>query len=244
MKLLSISKPRVRGAKGEKRFFSLSSALLLFLFFLICPTPILAAKPLDVIISEAAWMGDKRSFSHEWIELANNTGSTIPVDNWILKTGDGSINIKLIGLILVNSFYFLERTNEDTVPDVGSDHIYTGVLNNVGTVLELYDDQGNLIDRADGSAGWPAGNNATKQTMARKDAGSWLDSQASGGTPRAKNKFAEPKIEPSRASSAPIETIIQIPKDNSRSQLIYLASGIAIFSGFAIFLLGKKKKKI
>jgi len=153
-----------------------------------------ATNPLKVIINEIAWMGTKISYNDEWIELYNNSDSSINLEGWILKAADGTPKINLTGTIARKSFYLLERTDDNTVPDTPADQIYTGALGNTGEKLELYDGSGNLIDLVNCSSGWFAGDNSTKQTMERKNpqlegfnSGSWQMSQNPGGTPRAEN---------------------------------------------------------
>ena len=183
----------------------------LFVFAGLIPANfICAAEPLDIVISEIAWMGTDTSSADEWIELYNNTTSTIDITGWTLKSGDNSPNIIFeteIGsktgggrvsscfLVSAHGFYLMERTNDDTVSDITADYIYTGALNNEGETLELRDAQGNLIDAVDFADKWLFGNNATKQTMERKnlllssDTDNWQTSDESGGTPLAENSF-------------------------------------------------------
>ena len=84
------------------------------------------------------------------------------------------------------------------MPDISADLIYTGALSNTGKNLELRDNQGNLIDQVDCSEGWFGGDNATKQTMERKnpqtsgnDSTNWQTSQSAGGTPKAQNSSGQ-----------------------------------------------------
>lgn len=168
------------------------SALFLLLFIPLC----FAANPLDVVINEIAWMGTQVSYNDEWIELYNNTNSSLNIDGWVLKTADGTPKINLGGAIAVSGFYLLERTDDNTVSSIPADQIYTGALGNSGEKLELYDSFGNLIDRVDSSSGWFSGDNSTKQTMERinskvsgNDASNWQTSQNPGGTPKAANSI-------------------------------------------------------
>jgi hypothetical protein len=100
----------------------------------------------------------------------------------------------LAGEIPAKGFFLLERTDDETVPNIPADQIYKGALGNTGEKLELYYGLGNLIDQVDCSSGWFSGNNETKQTMERKglvltgsDSANWQTSLNSGGTPKAKN---------------------------------------------------------
>lgn len=169
--------------------------VLIFLFF---PFFIQANNPLDVVINEIAWMGTVLSYNDEWIELYNNTEQSLNLESWVLKAGDGSPKINLTGSIPANGFYLLERTDDNTVPNIPADQIYTGILENKGEYLELYDNLGNLIDSINGSSGWFGGDKSTKQTMERKDprlpgnhSDNWGTSQKPGGTPKAKNSLAK-----------------------------------------------------
>jgi len=184
-----------------------------FLFFLFFASSVQAANSLDVTINEIAWMGTSASYNDEWVELYNNTDSPINLDNWTLKAKDGTPEINLAGELSAKGFFILERTNDETVPNIPADQIYTGAFGNSGEKLELYDSSGNLIDSVDCSGGWFAGDNTTKQTMERKgltlmgsDSSNWQTSQNPGGTAKVINseqvainneeeiKSEEPKI--------------------------------------------------
>jgi len=155
-----------------------------------------------VIISEVAWMGTTNSPNDEWIELYNNTSSTIDLTGWTLKAADGTPEIQLAGMIPADGFYLLERTDDNTISDITADQIYTGALGNDGEDLGLYDTDGSLIDFINASSGWPAGNNQTKQTMERINSnwasnnlvtknGLAADNNPINGTPRAENSVAK-----------------------------------------------------
>jgi len=173
-----------------------------FLFLLLFPFSISSVNSSDVIINEIAWMGTEVSFNNEWIELYNNTNQAINLDGWILKADDGLPNINLAGTIPANGFFILERTDDNALPEISANQIYTGALDNNGENLKLYDNLGNLIDSVDCSDGWFAGDNLIKQTMERKDpklSGSdpdnWQTSQNPGGTPKTQNSN-EGEIQP------------------------------------------------
>ena len=183
------------------------TASLLFLFFLILASPALAADSLDVVINEMAWMGTENSYNDEWIELYNNPSDSINLEGWKLVAEDGTPEINLTGGIPGQGFFLLERTDDETVPDVEADLIYKGSLNNKGEYLKLIDDRGKIIDEIDCSSGWFAGDNTFKKTMERKnpllsgsDSSNWQTSQEPGGTPRAEN---------SQVSSQPLKEIVQ-----------------------------------
>lgn len=149
--------------------------------------PYLAAETRNILINEVAWMGTAISANDEWIELANTTDFDISLEGWTLAATDGQPNIVLSGSVKANDFFLLERTDNDSVPGIGADMIFAGALGNTGEILELKNNIGEIVDKIDASGGWPAGDNVSKLTMARSDLDSWLNSEATGGTPRAKN---------------------------------------------------------
>ena len=178
----------------------------LFLLFVVCwPTRTFAS----VVINEIAWMGTKTSANDEWIELRNNSNSTINLKNWKIIAKNKSLEIYLKETIPSQGFYLLERTDESTLPDILANQIYKGALTNKGEYLQLIDPKNNVIDEVDCSRGWFRGDNETKQTMERKnpessgqDPDSWQTSQDPGGTPKAKNSIGtiqsskEPTLKP------------------------------------------------
>ncbi len=185
------------------------------MFFILFASSIQAAQPLDVAINEIAWMGNAVSYNDEWIELYNNAETEINLSGWKLA------KINLSGIIPFKGFYLLERTDDNTIPDIPANQIYTGALGNKGENLTLYDDLGNLIDQADCSGGWFAGDNSSKQTMERigpqligDNSASWGTSQSPGGTPNAKNS-------PIISLPLPIETPTQEvdPLSNPKMQV-------------------------
>ncbi|MBZ9578166.1 lamin tail domain-containing protein [Patescibacteria group bacterium] len=164
---------------------------LVFIFFLFQPLAVQGVS-LNVVINEIAWMGTGVSYNDEWIELYNN-GSDINLDGWVLKADDGSPKINLSGIIPAKGFFLLERTDDNTVPEIPADLIYTGALGNSGENLKLYDNSGNIINEVNCSDGWLAGNNETKQTMEKTDSG-WQTSQNPEGTPKSENSTPPEKL--------------------------------------------------
>lgn len=209
--------------------------VFVFVFFVPCflfPGLIQAAGAGDVIINEIAWMGTTVSYNDEWIELYNKGSSAINLDGWVLKAADGSPKIKLSGSFPANSFYLLERSKD-----------YTGALNNKGEKLELYDNSGNLIDSVAASAGWPAGDNTTKQTMERIIAGGWQTSQNPGGTPGAENSPGQKKEEKEVGPETKTEYQLNKTDENGSRQLaIPFAFTTAAFSGIMILILKKYER--
>jgi phosphatidylserine/phosphatidylglycerophosphate/cardiolipin synthase-like enzyme len=121
---------------------------------------------LDVVISEIAWMGTTNSANDEWIELFNNTSSDVDLTGWQLISSDGAPIFLLSGVVPANGRFLLERTDDTSTPAL-ADLIYTGALNNTGEVLTLTNDLSQIVDVANDSGEWFAGNNATKESMNR-----------------------------------------------------------------------------
>lgn len=149
------------------------------LAFLVALVPLSAYA--EVSISEISWMGTDTSANDEWIELYNDGGETVSLDEWTLEALDGTPSITLSGAVSANSFFLLERTDDDTVPGVPADQIYTGALGNDGEALVLKKAGGEEESRVDASGGWPAGDNITKETM-QWDSSAWVTAT---GTPKA-----------------------------------------------------------
>jgi hypothetical protein len=125
------------------------------------------ASPLDVVLSEIAWMGTTSSSADEWIELYNNTGSPVDLTGWTLNSADGTPSIPLSGSIPAAGYFLLERTDDTTVPDVPADQTYSGGLGNDGENPLLQDAGSNLIDHVDCNSGWFAGHAEARVPMVR-----------------------------------------------------------------------------
>jgi len=229
--------------------------LFLSLFVIILlPLKTLAAS--IVIFNELSWMGTTTSANDEWIELYNNTNLDIDITNWKIVSDDNAPNIVLKGIIGYNGFYLLERTNNETVPNITANQIYTGALGNNGESLKLVNKENLLIDSIEAASGWPAGNNSTKQTMMLTDEKSWATSKEVNGTPKSKNNdyilektipvnnlLEKAKKIPLTASAASATNAFQrdikkIEKDNfSFLKIFGLAILISTLSGIAILML-------
>jgi hypothetical protein len=241
----SISATQAIAQGGEERSFS-------------------TADPSNIVINEIAWMGTNNSANDEWVELYNNTDNFINLDDWQLIAQDGTPKITLSGIIPANGFYLLERTNDDTVPGISADKIYTGALGNSGENLKLYDNLNNIVDEVNYSEKWFAGDNKTKQTMEKTSTG-WQTSQNAGGTPKAKNSIivqAEPQLKsesekPAVEEAAPSKELQesqtqkqlaavgpQIPEPSKSLYIFLTALGLAISSGVFVLFLKKKQKNI
>src|SRR4030042_1169223 len=96
-----------------------------FLLLILLISPVEAA---GVSINEIAWMGTLSSYNDEWIELYNSTEQEISLEGWILKTADEGIKINLLGKISQNGFYLLERTGDESVPEIAAAPFYAGAM--------------------------------------------------------------------------------------------------------------------
>lgn len=165
------------------------------------------AAPQDIIINEIAWMGTAESADNEWLELLNKTSADIDLTGWILSAQDGAPVKTLSGTIKAGGFFILERTGDNTLPNIAADLIYTGALSNGGETLILKDQNGNEIDRIEASAGWSAGDNTTKQTMQRTADNGWITADP---TPKAINSNQQPQqtTETSNEQQSSAENII------------------------------------
>lgn len=109
----------------------------------------------SVVINEISWQGYGGDANNEWIELFNSGSSTLTLDGWLLESLDGTPSINLTGVsISAGSFVLLERTDDETVPGVAADLLYTGALANTGESLVLKNSEGQTIDSANFSSGW------------------------------------------------------------------------------------------
>jgi len=142
-----------------------------------------------IIINEVAWMGTTNSANDEWIELKNISGAEINLAGWQLLDKDNQIKISFnIQLrVLNNGVLLLERTNDETVPQISADLIYTGGLSNTNEALYLFDENCQLQDEVLANPNWPAGDNTSKRTTERKNNFEWQTSLNPGGTPKREN---------------------------------------------------------
>jgi len=178
------SVPTSRPSHGGRWWLALLLILLLTL-----PVAPLRAEPAApeaalrrVVLSEIAWMGSTASANAEWIELRNTSSRDISLEGWTLAAADGSPRIPLSGTIPAKGYFLLERSNDDAVPGVTADLIYTGALNNNGETLTLRDEVGLLVDVVDR---WHAGDPDSHSTMMRVGLdwpGTWPTSWQTGPT--------------------------------------------------------------
>ncbi|MEK7128061.1 MAG: lamin tail domain-containing protein [Patescibacteria group bacterium] len=147
----------------------------------------------EVIVNEVAWMGSIINSSSdanaEWIELKNTGSENVDVSGWILVAGDGTPNIlfssQCTNLVIdAGSLFLLERTDDESVPGILADCIYTGALGNTGENLTLKNASGGTVQFLNFSVAWSAGDNATKETM-QWNGSSWV---TAAPTPKTANE--------------------------------------------------------
>jgi hypothetical protein len=218
---------------------------IIFLGILVFPVLVSA----DVIINEIAWMGNESSSNDEFIELYNNNSTSISLDGWSITATDGSPSIILSGSIAAGGYFLLERSDDDSVPGVTADAIYTGALGNGGEDIILKDGSGSSIDILSYGDGWPAGDNTTKETMQRTGQSSdgWITALR---TPRALNASTgtsssvpppEEKSESSNESNnetyIPPENLPHITASAGKDRTVIVGESI-IFEGSAFGIEG------
>jgi hypothetical protein len=149
-----------------------------------------------VVINEVAWMGSENSSSDEWIELKNVSTETVNLSNWQLLNAE---NIKIVfdssAIIAPQGFYLLERTDDNSVPNVSMDNKYTGALLNDNESLRLFDANCQLMDEVLANPNWPAGDNESKKTMERNNDLSNWHTYSSGSADSLSGLWGSPKAE-------------------------------------------------
>jgi len=143
----------------------------------------------EVIFNEIAWMGTEESSFGEWVELRNISDKEIDLTGWQLQNQKGKIKVVLKGNLLPKDFYLLERTSDDTLPDIKADLIFSGSILNQDEALYLFDRDCNLQDVVFADPDWPAGisQKGEKRTAERMKDLSWRSSAILGGTPKKEN---------------------------------------------------------
>jgi len=149
----------------------------------------------QIVINEVAWMGSdcpnrRECTSNEWIELKNVSSSEIDISGWwIIDQGE---QIKVVfpqnTIISAGRFFLLERTDNDSVPNVRADIIYQGILSNDEEGLRLLSPDCLIRDEVLADPKWPAGEARSRKTMERKaDLSGWQTSVFVNGTPKQRN---------------------------------------------------------
>jgi hypothetical protein len=207
---------------------------LLFSGFPQSPITGFSAPANTVVISEIAWMGTYTSSQDEWIELYNNTSLPISLDGWVLQSNDGDPLIPLMGIIPAKGYFLLERTDDNTVPNVVADQIYSGILienllNDSGEVLSLTDNLGNKVDFVNK---WYAGESVSMRTMERNDSSvdGTKSTNWSNSTMPYEGGFGTPKKQNSNKISLLTALSNQLSENTLQNNVIALNVSNATFS--------------
>ncbi|PIR82328.1 hypothetical protein COU20_02790 [Candidatus Kaiserbacteria bacterium CG10_big_fil_rev_8_21_14_0_10_59_10] len=138
-----------------------------------------------VVFNEIAWMGAPSGATHEWVELRNVRGAPVDVSGWQVINENERIHLTLPQQARIEGeFMLLARSAATDALGLEADALFSGSIRNRNEGLRLFDNECTLIDEVHAAPHWPAGNNATKQTMERTDELLWTTSRATGGTPR------------------------------------------------------------
>ena len=142
-----------------------------------------------IVINEIAWMGSLQGYSDEWLELKNISQEEINLNGWQLQNKNQKIKVSFDEgeVIPAGGFYLLERTNDDSVPGIVADKIYSGSLGNSKESVYLFNNDCMVEDLVIAANNWPAGDNVSKKTMIRRANLLWQTSRNPGGTPKAEN---------------------------------------------------------
>ena len=154
-----------------------------------------AIDPKQVILNEIAWMGSdcpnrRECSNNEWIELKNISSSDVDISGWRLIDQENQIRVLFPQntKISADGFFLLERTNDDSVPNIPMDMFYRGGLSDTNEGLRLLNPDCLIQDEALASPNWPAGELINRKTMERRaDLSGWQTSAVVNGTPRQKN---------------------------------------------------------
>ncbi len=133
----------------------------------------------QVKFSEIAWMGTTNSSYDEWIELYNDSGNDVDLTGWVIEAEDGTPSIQLSGIIHAYGYFLLERTDDNSVPDLSADLIYSGALENTGEILYLKNPDGVIVETV---SQWYAGDSVSRATMERVNFATDSDSADSWAT--------------------------------------------------------------
>lgn len=176
-----------------------------------------------VIFNEIAWMGSASSSSDEWIELKNVSASTTSLNNWQLigintQNNENKIKIFFDGSNTINDFFLLERSDDDSVPGISADKIFSGSINDSGFILRLFNNECKLIDEVIATSTWPAGQKTPeRRTMERETNLNWYTSSV---TSSINDLFGTPKAE----NSQPVE----IPPEEPQPPIVRFAENVVI----------------
>ncbi|GEM_PF-6513743 len=189
--------------------------------------------------NEIAWMGSVTSSSDEWMELKNVSGGTLDISGWQLIDSGEQIHVTMPAhtIVVQGGLLLLERTNDDTVPGISADIIYTGALGNTSDGVRLFDTNCLLHDEALGLP-WPAGNAAERRTMERASDFSWYTSTALNiggilGTPKAENSPRGVNDNSTFVNTTPTTAPVVAPTSSSVTHIVISEVRYGITSNMA-----------
>lgn len=217
---------------------------LLFLCALIVLPTMASAQ---VIINEIAWMGTAVSANDEWIELYNTGSETISLSGWKLLAQDGDPKITLSGEIPAGGYFLLERSDDESVPDVSAGVIYTGGLGNTGETLELFDVGGLVVDSVVGGTSWSlGGDNTAKNTPQRQTDNSWITGVPTPGLQNSTEHIAPTTGEVQGTSTSTPSTTKKIITKYTQNLFVFagedmqaIAGAYAFFEGYGVDRFGE-----
>jgi len=155
-----------------------------------------------IIINEISWAGSNASSNNEWVELKNITENPVNLSGWQVLDKENQIKIFFSNqdIIPAQGFYLLERTDDESVPNISADYIYTGALGDTNENLYLFNGNCELEDEAIADPNWQAGEKESKKTMERASADltwhTYAGQENNGimGTPKAENSVSDNSI--------------------------------------------------
>jgi len=104
-----------------------------------------------VSINEVALFGTNSSQGDQWVELYNKSDSPVDLAGWKLVSDSGTINLEKT--IPAKGYFLLEKNDDDTIPDISADQIFTVSLGT--SSLNLIDKNNRFIDQIFApSGGW------------------------------------------------------------------------------------------
>lgn len=158
-----------------------------------------------IVINEIAWMGTAASSSDEWIELKNISTEPVNLNKWQLLDKDEQIKISFTttDVIEPGEFYLLERTDNNSVPNVSANKIYSGTLSDTNESLRLFNASCVLVDEVTAASNWPAGDKTAKKSMERNTNLTGWHTYSESVADNTSGLFGTPKKENSEFNQAP-----------------------------------------
>ncbi len=121
-----------------------------------------------VVFKEVAWMGNKDSANNEWLSIQKISEGDVEIGGYQILNENQKIKIILPAKAVLTGakpLYVLART--DGISGIAADQIYSGAIRNTNEGLRLFSGDCRLLDEVFAKPNWPAGDNASKQTMKR-----------------------------------------------------------------------------